>query len=113
MKTPKQITGTLGEERASELLSKKGYKIIETNYRFKKAEVDIIAKNDLFLVFVEVKTRKNNKFGNPEEFVSERKIELFQETAEYYMEENNISLNLRFDIISVTGSQIEHFEDAF
>lgn len=113
MKTDKQKIGNLGEEKASELLSKKGYKIVETNYRFKKAEIDIIAKNDLFLIFVEVKTRKNNKFGNPEEFVSERKIELFQDTAEFYMLEHNINLNLRFDIISVTGDEIEHFEDAF
>lgn len=113
MKTTKQIIGDLGEEKASELLSKKGYKIIETNYRFKKAEIDIIAKNDLFLVFIEVKTRKNNNFGNPEEFVSERKIELFQETAEHYMLDNKINLNLRFDIISVIGNEIEHFEDAF
>ena len=112
-KTDKQIIGQLGEYKAITTLQNVGFQILEQNYRYKKAEIDIIAQNDLFLLFVEVKTRKNNRFGNPEEFVSERKIELFQETAEYYMEQNSINLNLRFDIISVTGTDVEHFKDAF
>ena len=112
-KTTKQLIGDAGEKQAVEFLVQKGYQILEKNYRYKKAEVDIIVKNDLFLVFVEVKTRKNNQFGNPEETVSERKIELFQDAAEHYMTENNINLNLRFDIFAITGTEIDHFEDAF
>lgn len=112
-KTSKQITGNIGEAKATDLLTRKGFEILEKNYRYKKAEIDIIVKNELFIVFVEVKTRKNNKFGNPEDTVSERKIELFQDAAEHYMLENNINLNLRFDIIAITDVEIEHFEDAF
>lgn len=112
-KTTKQIIGNIGEEKAVELLIKKGFSILERNYRYKKAEIDIIAKYDTFLVFIEVKTRKNNDFGNPEETVSERKIELFQNAAEHFMIENNINLMLRFDIIAITGNEIIHFEDAF
>ena len=112
-KTTKQIIGNIGEEKAVELLIKKGFSILERNYRYKKAEIDIIAKYDTFLVFIEVKTRKNNNFGNPEETVSERKIELFQNAAEHFMIENNINLMLRFDIIAITGNEIIHFEDAF
>jgi len=113
MKTQKQLIGNKGEQLASHFLKEQGFEIIEQNYRHKRAEIDIIAKNDLFLVFIEVKTRKNNKFGHPEETVTKRKIELFQETAEHYMIENNIPLNLRFDIIAITGTKIEHLKDAF
>lgn len=112
-RTSKQLIGNKGEKLACIFLSNNGYEIIEQNFRYKRAEVDIIAKKESFIIFIEVKTRKNNQYGNPEEFVSERKQELFHEVAEYYLEENVIEFNLRFDIISVMGEEIEHFKDAF
>jgi len=113
MKTAKQTIGQRGEELASNYLVEKGYTILHQNYRYKRAEIDIIATKANFIVFVEVKTRKNALFGNPEEFVSERKQELFYEAAEHYFVENAITLHLRFDIISILKQEVAHFEDAF
>ena len=69
--------GDKGEERAVTYLISNQFQIIEKNYRYKRAEVDIIAQKDNCLHFIEVKTRKNDAFGFPEEFVSDRKVELF------------------------------------
>lgn len=112
-KTSKQIIGDVGEQKACAYLVKNGYAILETQYRYKRAEIDIIASKDNFIIFVEVKTRKNNDFGYPEEFVSERKQELFHEAATHYVEATSTDALLRFDIIAITGDEIEHFEDAF
>ena len=109
--------GAEGEQIAQNYLSNLGYKILETNWRFQKAEVDIIAKNNDFLVFVEVKTRANNLFGEPQTFVTEKKQALFKSAAEGYLEQKDLDYEIRFDIISVIlGAQkakIEHFKDAF
>ena len=109
--------GVEGEQIAQNYLSNLGYKILETNWRFQKAEVDIIAKNNNFLVFVEVKTRANNLFGDPQTFVSEKKQALFKSAAEGYLEQKDLDYEIRFDVISVIlGAQkakIEHFKDAF
>ena len=109
--------GVEGEQIAQKYLSNLGYKILETNWRFQKAEVDIIAKNNDFLVFVEVKTRANNLFGEPQTFVSEKKQALFKTAAEAYLEEKDFDNEIRFDVISVILSvqkaKIEHFKDAF
>ena len=112
-KTIKQIKGGAGEKKAIDFLIKNEYLILEKNYRFQKAEIDIIAQKENFILFIEVKTRKNSSYGYPEDFVSERKKELFHETAEYYMDKNNIMLNLRFDIIAIVDNEIIHFKDAF
>ena len=116
-KTSKQIIGQKGEEFAGKYLIENGYKIVERNYRFKRAEIDIIAKKGKLLVFIEVKTRKNNNFGFPEEFVSDRKIELFGLSSEEYIEQIEWEGNIRFDVIALTAIkasfEIEHFEDAF
>ena len=76
--------GVEGEQIVQKYLSNLGYKILETNWRFQKAEIDIIAKNNDFLVFVEVKTRANNLFGEPQTFVTEKKQTLFKSAAEGY-----------------------------
>lgn len=116
-KTTKQIIGEKGEEFACNYLSKKGYEIVEKNYRFKRAEIDIIVKKEKLLVFVEVKTRKNNDFGFPEEFVSNKKIELFGIASEEYVNVINWKGNIRFDILALTTQdnifEVEHLEDAF
>ena len=90
--------GVEGEQILQKYLSNLGYKILETNWRFQKAEVDIIAKNNDFLVFVEVKTRVNNLFGEPQTFVSEKKQALFKTAAEAYLEEKDFDNEIRFDV---------------
>lgn len=112
--TTKQI-GDRGESLAIAFLQNKDYNVICSNFRFKRAEIDIIAKHGHFLVFVEVKLRKSAAFGNPEEVVNDKKIELIQLAAENYIETINWMGPIRFDIISITGSKnnIAHFEDAF
>ncbi len=109
--------GEQGEQIAQNYLLEKGYKILEKNWRYQKAEVDIIAKDGNFLVFVEVKCRSTNIFGEPQTFVSEKKQELFMLAAEAYLEEKDLNSEIRFDIIGIIlpsqKAKIEHFKDAF
>lgn len=100
----KQETGKKGEDMANKYLTEKGYDILETNYLKREGEIDIIAFDPEFseIVFVEVKTRKNNKFGYPEEFVTDSKIEKIETTANIWMNENNkIDTFWRIDIIAI------------
>jgi putative endonuclease len=69
--------GALGEALAVEFLQKNKYKIVERNWRFKKAEIDIIAQKNNVLAIVEVKTRSSNYFGNPQDFVNQKKIKSY------------------------------------
>ncbi|MEE9440182.1 MAG: YraN family protein [Saprospiraceae bacterium] len=110
--------GKKGEEIAIEFLVKKGYKILEKNWRYRRSEVDIICMNDDILVFVEVKSRSDNYFGNPESFVTAKKETLLIDAASYYMEKIDHQWEIRFDIIAVlfhnqAYQTIEHFKDAF
>ncbi len=109
--------GKEGEQIAVNYLKDLDYAIVETNWRFQKAEVDIIAKEHNYLVFVEVKCRSSNAFGEPQTFVSEKKQMLFKDAAEGYLELKDLDCEIRFDIISVILSsqkaKIEHFKDAF
>ena len=111
-------TGKKGEDLAVKFMKNKGYDILETNWRFRKAEIDIIAKVGKILVFVEVKTRSSDYFGKPASFVSARKKVLLQDAATAYMREINHTWEIRFDIIGILLSktkvkEINHFEDAF
>jgi putative endonuclease len=109
--------GQKGEDLACEFLQKKGFEIKVRNYRYKRAEVDIIAQSSKMLVFVEVKARSGVAFGNPEDSIDSKKENLILSAAENYMHENNTDINIRFDVISIlkTGEKysIEHIEDAF
>lgn len=110
--------GKAGEQLAARFLTEKGYTILERNWRFSKAEVDLIAKDGDSLVFVEVKTRSTDYFGKPEEFVSPQKERLLAEAASVYMEQIGHQWAIRFDLISVIYRHeqdftIEHLEDAF
>ncbi len=110
--------GKKGEQVAIEHLQKKGYLILEHNWRYQKCEVDIIAQKDNNLVFIEVKTRKTNFFGLPESFVGIRKIKHLAIAAENYCDINNkLTFDVRYDIISAViskkNTEIHHFEDAF
>jgi len=111
-------TGKAGELAARRFLENKGYDILETNWRFHRAEVDLIAKDGKILVFVEVKTRSSDAFGKPEAFVDARKQRFLAEAASAYMELTGHDWEIRFDIVSVLvnpGGEalLEHFEDAF
>lgn len=111
------ITGAKGEETAVEYLKKKSYQILEKSWRFKHKEIDIIAKDNECIVFIEVKTRTDDYWGNPEEFVSKSKQKLIIQAAEAYIEEKDYDGESRFDIIAITtkdhNSKIEHITDAF
>ncbi len=113
-----QNTGALGEQLAAEYLQRKGYDILERNWRFSRAEVDIIARHQKQLVFVEVKTRRSQKFGLPEESVTNRKQQQLVQAANAYLDTVDGAPELRFDVISIqlsgnTPPEIVHFEDAF
>ena len=109
--------GAKGEILAIEFLEQKGLAILEINWRFGKAEVDIIAKDKNTLVIVEVKTRMTDRFGLPEDSVGKAKQNLLSLAAEEYLERHNLDLDVRFDIVSVTfnggQSKVYHIEDAF
>lgn len=110
-------TGKQGEEEAVRFLREKGYEILARNYRHQHAEIDLIAKKAKLLVFVEVKTRTNVSFGNPEEFVSYTKAKLVMKAAEQYIFKTDWMHDIRFDVVAVTiaGNElrIKHIEDAF
>jgi putative endonuclease len=109
--------GNKGEEIAVEFLQKNGYTVLERNWRFKKAEVDVIAKKNAILAIVEVKTRSTNYFGNPQDFVNSKKIRLLVEAINEYVTAKDLDVEVRFDIIAIIKNhnkyEIEHFEDAF
>ncbi|MFK5855282.1 MAG: YraN family protein [Bacteroidota bacterium] len=109
--------GKKGEEIAKNMLIKLGYTIIETNWRFDKDEIDIIAKDGNDLVIVEVKTRSSEFYGYPEDAVDTNKEQFLIRATESYIFENNIDVDTRFDIIAIihnnTGTKIHHIIDAF
>jgi putative endonuclease len=109
--------GKLGEELAVEFLRKNGYEILETNWTFQKAEVDIIAQKENTLAIVEVKTRSSLDFGLPQDFVKPKKIQLLVKAVNEYVISNNLDVEVRFDIIAVHKEDksfaIEHLVDAF
>ena len=114
-------TGAWGERLAAAFLKKRGYKIVATNYSCRFGEIDIIAQNREYLVFAEVKLRKDAAHGAAREFVTYRKQEKLRSTAELYLSENPTLLQPRFDVVEIyapEGQQtpnpsITHLEDAF
>ncbi len=111
-KTTKQI-GDEAELQAVDYLVNNGFLILETNYRYKRSEIDIIAQKNNVLHIVEVKFRSNNDFGYPEEFVDARKAEMIELAADFYMEQNNWNGFVQYDIIAITKAQLVHLEDSF
>ena len=109
--------GKLGEELAVDFLVGKGYDILETNWVFQKAEVDIIAQKDNILAVVEVKTRSSIDFGSPQDFVKSKKITLLVKAINEYVVANDLDMEVRFDIIAIHAKgkqfEIEHLEEAF
>ncbi len=111
--------GNTGENLATNYLISHGYEIQEKNWRFSKAEIDIIAKEGEILVFVEVKTRSYTYYGKPEDSVNAKKEALIMDAAQRYMEKTGHDWEIRFDIISIIlggdnrAVQINHYKDAF
>ncbi len=112
------LHGKWGEESAVSFLKKEGFEILERNFRYKKAEIDLIARENGILVFVEVKTRAYTSFGRPEEMVSQRKKRLLIDAGMAYMRSIGYEWEIRFDIVAIVGKpgqsmEIHHFRDAF
>ncbi|MBW4888232.1 YraN family protein [Mucilaginibacter sp. HMF5004] len=110
--------GRHGEQLAKTHLLALGYEILDENWTYGKAEVDLIAYKDKTIIFVEVKTRSGNGFGEPEDFVDNRKQKLLANAADEYIYLVNHQGDARFDIISILfkGQQqhsLKHIEDAF
>jgi putative endonuclease len=109
--------GKKGEEIAASYLIEEGYSIIQQNWRFGKDEIDIIAEKDKFVVIVEVKTRSSSFYGEPEDAVDNQKQRFLIRATDAYVNQKEIDLEVRFDIISIifeSGKHtIRHIEDAF
>ena len=116
-----KILGRWGESVAAEYLKKLGYKILGLNYTTRFGEVDIIAQNKKFIVFVEVKLRKSDRFAKARDFVTRTKQERIIATAQGWLQLNDTALQPRFDVIEVYAPQgiktanpeINHIENAF
>jgi len=116
LKTPAQHTGKYGEDLAQAYLRDSGYQLLERNFRYRQAEIDLIAQKGALLVFVEVKTRKNTEYGYPEEFVSKKQAAQIIRAAEQYILKTDWQGNIRFDIIAILTEpkmRITHLPDAF
>ncbi|MCL2425670.1 MAG: YraN family protein [Oscillospiraceae bacterium] len=113
--------GKWGEGIARDYLRKNGYHIVATSFRSRFGEIDIIAKQHNYIVFVEVKTRKNANFAHAKEFVGNAKQRKIISTANYWIMKNNTDMQPRFDVIEVYAKDgeltvtpdINHIENAF
>jgi len=111
-------TGKEGERIAADYLKKNGYRIIETNFRCAIGEIDIIAREKDFLVFIEVKTRKSTELGFPEQAVGIKKQKKMSQLALWYLQKKNINNTAsRFDVLAITmlpaGNEIKLIKNAF
>lgn len=110
--------GNIGEDIAVDFLLQKGFVILERNFRYQKAEIDIIAQKEKdTLVVVEVKTRNSSFYGDPQSFVTPGKIKLLVKAANEYVLSRDLDVEVRFDIIAVLKNKdlekVEHFTNAF
>lgn len=115
------ILGAWGESLAADYMRDKRYKLVANNYRCRYGEIDLIVSNGTYLVFVEVKLRKSDKFAQASEYVDYYKQNRLRTTAEMYLAENPTDLQPRFDVIEIYAINgidtknpvIRHLEDAF
>ena len=115
------LAGAWGEAYAAEYLRKKHYQIVAAGYRSRFGEIDLIAQNRKYLVFVEVKLRKNAEFARAADYVDRNKRDRIRITASMYLAANPTALQPRFDVIEIyapdgTGTarpEVYHLEDAF
>ena len=116
----KRKTGQEQEVKAACFLKTQGYQILERNYRCKKGEIDLIAREGQYLVFVEVKYRKDDKKGYPAQAVDQRKQQKIRKSAMIYLKKNHLTekgLDIytpcRFDVVAIEGEEIRLYRDAF
>jgi putative endonuclease len=114
----RKTTGAWGEDLALHYLLRRGYRLVERNYRKRRGEIDLIVRKKETLVFVEVKLRRSTGYGDPLEAVTARKQATIRSLAEQYLAENQPDFDtLRFDVVGIlathTGTRIDHIEDAF
>ena len=111
----KRATGSEFEQKAAKALEKKGYHILEMNYHCRIGEIDIVARDGSYLVFVEVKYRKNSKKGMPIEAVNFSKQKNISATAAFYLMSHHYddSVCVRFDVVSILGDDVEVLKNAF
>lgn len=116
-KMKNNLLGAEGEQVAADYIAKKGYTILERNWRYKHKEIDIIAKTESYIVVIEVKTRAYDYFELPQDAVTKQKQKFLVEAANAYIIEHDIEKEARFDIIAVVinskNTKIEHLENAF
>jgi len=109
--------GKEGEQIAADFLLKEGYTIAYRNYRYLKAEIDIIAKKDDIIAIVEVRSRTSDYLENIAETITPKKIKLIVMAADHYIQSSDIDLEVRFDIITILKNrhrfELEHLENAF
>ena len=100
--------GKWGEQIAVDMLIKEGYEILERNWRYQKAEIDIIAKKEHWLVIVEVKTRAEGFIVSPEDAVDQKKIKRIVTAADAYVVQRELDVEIRFDIVSIVKMAFDH-----
>lgn len=109
--------GKIGEELAIAHLRKAGYEIVQNNWHLHHLEIDIVARHQGELVFVEVKLRHSDEFGDPESFVTRSKQKLLVRAANYYIEQQEIEAECRFDVIGILAKNgqysVHHIVNAF
>lgn len=110
----KRNTGKQYESLAAEYLQSQGMVILERNYRDRTGEIDLIGRDGEFLVFVEVKYRRDLRTGDPAEAVTARKQQRIRRTAQYYLYSHRCgNVPCRFDVVSILGEEIRWIPDAF
>ncbi len=111
----RRATGSRYEEEAAAFLQKQGLQILEKNYRDRYGEIDLIAKDGRYLVFVEVKYRSGPQKGYPEEAVGSRKRARIRRAAEYYLYSRRCGEDIpcRFDVVAILGRELRWIRDAF
>ncbi len=111
------ILGMQGEEIAARYMVEHGYTVLDRNWRSGHKELDMVARRDDTLVFLEVKTRCGRRFGNPQDAVDVRKIMRTVNAADAYIRHHALDMDVRFDIFTVVFENgtytTEHIEDAF
>ena len=113
----KHVIGSEGESAAARYLKRQGYTVVGQNYSCRYGEIDLIARKGPYIVFVEVKTRKDESFAAAREFVTPAKQERVRKTAMLWLQQNDVDLQPRFDVIEIVGQgrrqTIRHMENAF
>jgi putative endonuclease len=111
------ILGQEGEEIAARYLQQRGYTIQDRNWHCGHKDLDLVVTKDDTIVFVEVKTRTSTDWGDPQDFVTDRKIRRIVSSADAYLRFNQINMDVRFDIVSIVAEggefKVEHIEQAF